>query len=116
MTLTHKYLIEFDAQKGGFTAEGETPTCFADVLEVVTENAWLYSSVRINRLDFEGGVLVGHDDSTDVMIKAVAMALIGLHDDDVPAAFDWIMEDAGMVRVYDGSDDEGDYRRDMGEV
>ena len=116
MNLTHKYLIEFDAQKGGFTAEGETPTCFADLMEVVTENAWLYSSVRILRLDFEGGVLVGHDDSTDATIKSIAMALSGLHADCAPAVYDWIMEQAGEGRAYVGSDDECDLRREMGEV
>ena len=116
MTLTHKYLVEFDARLGGFTAEGETPTCFADLLEVVSENAELYSSVRILRLDFEGGVLVGHDDSTDVMIKRIAAELSRLHADCAPAVYDWIMEQAGDGRAYVGSDDECDIRREMGEA
>lgn len=118
MTLTHRYHIEFNAHgdSGGYTAEGNTPTCFADLLEIVQENAWLYSSVRILRLDFEGGVLVGHDDSTDVMIKRIAAELSRLHADCAPAVYDWIMEQAGVGRAYVGSDDECDYRREMGEA
>ncbi len=116
MTLTHKYLVEFDAHKGGFTSEGIVPTCFADLLEVITENADLYSSVRVLRFDIEGGVLVGHDDSTDATIAQVAARLSVMFGDDVPAVYDWIMEQAGDGRAYVGSDDECDIRREMGEA
>tara|TARA_R100001086_G_scaffold22666_1_gene10821 strand:+ start:440 stop:793 length:354 start_codon:yes stop_codon:yes gene_type:complete len=112
MTLTHKYFVEFDPQHGGTTAEYATPTCFADLLEIVTENAAHYSAINITRLDYESGALVGHDDSTKDMTKRIAWALVDNYGGDVPSQYEWIMDAAGMGRPYDGSDDECDLRRE----
>lgn len=112
MTLTHKYFVEFDPQHGGTTAEYATPTCLADLLEIITENADHYSAVSITRLDYESGVLVSHNDSTKDMTKRIAWALSYNYGGDVPSKYDWIMESAGLGRAYVGSDDECDLRRE----